>query len=59
VTGRRRRIHKQLVDDLTEKRGYWELEEEELDRTQRKTRFGGCYGTVVRQDCVMNILTLL
>ena len=39
MTGRRRRIRKQLVDDLTEKRGYGTLEEEALDRTQWKTRF--------------------
>ena len=33
VTGRRGRRCKHLLDDLTEKSGYWELNEEALDRT--------------------------
>jgi hypothetical protein len=33
VTGRRGRRRKQLLDDLNEKRRYWKLKEEALDRT--------------------------
>ena len=33
VTGRRGRRRKQLPDDLKEKREYWKLKEEALDRT--------------------------
>jgi hypothetical protein len=33
MTGRRGRRRKQLLDDLTEKRRYWKLKEEALDRT--------------------------
>jgi hypothetical protein len=32
MTGRRGRRRKQLLDDLTEKRRYWNLKEEALDR---------------------------
>ena len=32
VTGRRGRRGKQLLDDLQERRGYWKLKEEALDR---------------------------
>jgi hypothetical protein len=46
-TGRRR--SKQLLNDLREKRGYWKLKEEALDRTLWRTRFGRGYGRVVRQ----------
>jgi hypothetical protein len=46
MTGRRR---KQLLDDLKEKRRYWKLKEEALDRTLWRTRFGRGYGPVVRQ----------
>jgi hypothetical protein len=43
VTGRRERRRKQLLDDIKETRGYWELEEEALDCTLRRTCFGrGC-----------------
>jgi hypothetical protein len=31
VMGRRGRRHKQLLDDLEEKRGYWKLKEDALD----------------------------
>jgi hypothetical protein len=48
-TGRRGRRRKQLLDDLTEKRRYWKLKEEALDRTLWRTRFGRGYGPVVRQ----------
>jgi hypothetical protein len=33
VMGRRGRSRKQLLDDLQEKRRYWKLKEEALDRT--------------------------
>jgi hypothetical protein len=49
MTGRRRRRRKQLLDDLTEKRRYWKLKEEAIDRTLLRTRFGRGYGPVVRQ----------
>jgi hypothetical protein len=49
MTGRRGRRRKQLLDDLKEKRRYWKLKEEELDRTLWGTRFGRGYGPVVRQ----------
>jgi hypothetical protein len=48
-TGRRGRRRKQLLDDLKEKRGYWKLKEEALDRTLWRSRFGRGYGPVVRQ----------
>jgi hypothetical protein len=49
MTGKRGRRRKQLLDDLKEKRRYWKLKEEALDRTQLRTRFGRGYGPVVRQ----------
>jgi hypothetical protein len=49
VTERRGRRRKQLLDDRMEKRGYWKLKEEALDRTVWSTRFGRGYGPVVRQ----------
>ena len=49
VTRRRGRRRKQLVDDLKEKRGYWKLKEEALDRTLWRTRSGRVYGPVIRQ----------
>jgi hypothetical protein len=49
VTGRRERRRKQLLDDVKEKRRYWKLKEEALDRTLWRTRFGRGYGPVVRQ----------
>jgi hypothetical protein len=42
--------HKQLLDDLKETRGYWELKEGALDRTLWRTLFGRGYGLVVRQS---------
>jgi hypothetical protein len=47
VTGRRGR-RKQRLDDLRETR-YWKLEEEALDRTLWRTRFGRGCEPVVRQ----------
>jgi hypothetical protein len=49
LTGRRGRRRKQLLYDLKEKRIYWKLKEEALDRTQWRTRFGRGYRPVVRQ----------
>jgi hypothetical protein len=49
VTGRGGGRRKQLLDYLKEKRGYWKVKEEVLDRTLWKTRFGKGYGPVVRQ----------
>jgi len=48
-TRRRGRRRKQLLDDLKEKRGYWKLKEEALDRTVRRIRFGRGYRPVVKQ----------
>jgi hypothetical protein len=51
VMGRQRRC-KQLLVYLKEKRVYWKLKEEALDRTIWRTRFGRGYGPVVRQTTV-------
>ena len=57
VTGRRGRRRRNLLDDLTEKRGYSHLKEEALDRTMRRARFGRGFGPVVRQNTEwMNLL---
>jgi hypothetical protein len=40
MTGRGERWRKQLLDELMEKRKYWILKEEALDRTLWRTRFG-------------------
>jgi len=47
VTRRRGRRSKKLLDDLHDKRGYCQLEEEALDRTVRRNRFGRGFGPVV------------
>ena len=45
VTGRRGKRHKQLLNDLKEKRrGYWKLKAEALDLTVWRTGFGGGCG---------------
>jgi hypothetical protein len=49
MTVRRGRRRKQLLDNLKEKKRYWKLQEEALDRTLWRTRFGRGYGPVVRQ----------
>jgi hypothetical protein len=49
ITGKRGRRRKQLLDDLTEKRRYWKLKEDALDRAVWRTLFGRGYGPVVRQ----------
>jgi hypothetical protein len=49
MTERRGRRRKQLLEDLKEKRRYWKLKKEALDRTVWRTRFRRGYGLVVRQ----------
>jgi len=49
VTGRRGRRRRKLLDDLKERRGYFHLKEEALDRTIWRACFGGGFGPVVRQ----------
>jgi len=41
---------KKLLDELKDRRGYSHLEEEALDRTMWRNRFGGGFGPVVRQN---------
>jgi hypothetical protein len=40
MTGRRGRRRKQILYDLKEKRRYWKLKEEAVDRTLWRTLFG-------------------
>ena len=47
VKRRRGRRHKELLDDLKDKRGYCQLKEEALDRTMWRKRFGKGFGPVV------------
>ena len=47
---RRIRRHKKLLDELKDRRGYSHLNEEALDRTMWRHRFGGGFGPVVRQN---------
>ena len=47
-TERRKRRRKQLLNDFKEKRVYWILKEEALDRTMWRTGYGSFYGTAVR-----------
>jgi hypothetical protein len=49
VTGRRGRRSKKLLDELKERRGYYHLKEEALDRTMWRARFGRGFGLVVKQ----------
>jgi hypothetical protein len=49
VTGRRGRRRRKIVDDLKERRGYYHLKEEALDRTMWRAHFGRGFGPVVRQ----------
>jgi len=49
VARRRGRRHRELLDDLKERRGYSHLKEEALDHTMWRHRFGGGFGPVVRQ----------
>jgi hypothetical protein len=48
IRGGRRR--KKLLDDLKERRRYSHLKEEALDRTMWRNRFGGGFGSFVRQN---------
>ena len=50
VARRRGRRRKKLLDDLKDRRGYSHLNEEALDRTIWRHRFGGGFGPVVRQN---------
>jgi hypothetical protein len=50
VTRRRGRRRKKLLDDLKDRRGYYHLKEEALDRTMWRNRFGRGVGTVVREN---------
>ena len=54
MAGRQGRRRKQLLDNREDTRGYWELEEEALDYTVWRTRFGRGCGHVIRQttECV-------
>jgi hypothetical protein len=49
VTGRRGRKRRKLLDDIKEKRGYFHLKEEALDRNMWRARFGRGFGPVVVQ----------
>ena len=49
VTRRRGRRRRKLLDDLKERRGYSHLNEEGLDRTMLRNRFGRCVGPVLKQ----------
>ena len=49
MTGRRGRRRKKLLDDLKNRRGLSHLNEEALDRTMWRSRFGRAFGPVVRQ----------
>ena len=47
--GKTRRRGKQVLDEFKEKRVHWKLKKDALDRTVWRSRFGRCYGPVVRQ----------
>ena len=49
-TKRRGRRSKKLLDDLKDRRGYFHLKEDALDRTMWRNRFRGGFGPVVRQN---------
>ena len=49
MTVRRRRRRRKLLDDLKGRRRHSYLEEETLDRTIWRVRFGRDFGPVVRQ----------
>jgi hypothetical protein len=49
VTGRQRRRHRKLLDDLKEGRGYSHLKEEALDHTMWRAGFGRGFRHIVRQ----------
>jgi hypothetical protein len=47
VTRRRGRRRKKLLNDLGDRRGYWHLKEEAVDRIKWRNRFGRGCGPVV------------
>ena len=49
MTGRQGRRPRKLLDDLKKRRGYSHLNEEVLDRTMWRARFGRGFGSVIRQ----------
>jgi len=49
VTGRQGIGRRKLLDDLKERKGYVHLDEEALDRTMWRARFGRGFGPRVRQ----------
>jgi hypothetical protein len=49
VTGRQGRRRRKVLDELKERRGYYHLKEEALDRTMWRAGFGRGFGPVVRQ----------
>jgi len=49
VTGRRGRRRRKLLYDLKERRGYFHLKEEALNRTMWRAQFGRGFGPAVRQ----------
>jgi hypothetical protein len=49
VTGRQGRRLTKILDDLKERRGYSHLNEEALDLTMWRARFGRDFGPLVRQ----------
>jgi hypothetical protein len=55
VTRRRGRRGKKLLDDLKDRKGYFYLKEEALDRSMWRNRFGG-FGPVVRQNTELMII---
>jgi hypothetical protein len=54
VTGRQGRRCMQLLNDLKEMRGYWNLKDRALDCTPWRTHLGRGYGPVVKTDYKMN-----
>jgi hypothetical protein len=50
VTERQGRRSRQLLDDFEERRGYWKLKKDALDRNLSRTCVGRGYGPVVRQS---------
>jgi len=50
VAIRRGRRRKKILDDLKDRRRYCHFKEEALDRTMWRHRFGGGFGSVVRQN---------
>jgi hypothetical protein len=50
VIRRRERRRQKLLNDLKDRRGYYHLKEEALDRTTWRNRFGRGAGPVVRQN---------